>query len=136
MGHKPRQPHHREERRADTRPLTDAGWTSTAQGHWLHWKSTQEDAGLTLDAFTAKNPNASLTSWTIWAGDNPDRPTWAINASTFTPADLLADLTEELAHEIGTRRTSPQQPAKHISQISTAPPPPSPSHTAETGHRR
>ncbi|WP_327731424.1 DUF317 domain-containing protein [Streptomyces sp. NBC_00487] len=132
MGHEPRQPHHREERHPGRPPPHRAGWTSTAQGRWLHWKSAQGDAGLTLDAFAAKDPNASLTSWTIWAGDNPDRPTWAINASTFTPADLLADLTEELAHGIGSRRTSPQQPAKHIS---TAPPPASPPHAAETGHR-
>ncbi|MEU9369525.1 DUF317 domain-containing protein [Streptomyces avermitilis] len=113
-------------------PLTDAGWTPTTQGRWLHWKSAQGDAGLTLDAFAAKDPNASLTSWTIWAGDHPDRPTWAINASTYTPAGLLADLAEELAHGIGTRQTSPQQPAKHISQIRTALPP----RTAETSHRR
>ncbi|MFE2714106.1 DUF317 domain-containing protein [Streptomyces mirabilis] len=74
----------------------------------MHWKSAQGDAGLTLDAFAAKDPNAGLTSWTIWAGDHPDRTSWAINASTYTPAGLLADLAEELAHGIGTRQTSPQ----------------------------
>nr|WP_246041198.1 DUF317 domain-containing protein [Streptomyces cadmiisoli] len=43
-------------------------------------------------------------TWTIWAGPGPDRPTWAISASPYTPSSLLAGLSGSLAHETGTRQ--------------------------------
>lgn len=48
------------------------------------------------DAFAAQDPHSPLHTWTIWADTSIDHPTWAIHASAYTPASLLAHLTEEL----------------------------------------
>ncbi|MEU0227336.1 DUF317 domain-containing protein [Streptomyces sp. NPDC006284] len=44
----------------------------------------------------------------MWAGPDPDQPTWAITASPHTPSSPLADLSETLAHETGTRQAQPR----------------------------
>ncbi|MFD5656174.1 DUF317 domain-containing protein [Streptomyces hirsutus] len=49
-----------------------------------------------------------LSTWTLWAGPSINQPTWAMNASAYTPAPLIANLTRELAHGIGTRQQRPQ----------------------------
>ncbi|MET9664963.1 DUF317 domain-containing protein [Streptomyces sp. NPDC006475] len=101
-----------------TRPLIDAGWQPTVDGRWL----TQEgDVGVQFDAFAAHTPHSPLGTWTIWAGPSIDHPTWAIRASAYTPAGLLADLAEELAHGIGTRQTTSGQ-ARRVKQIASSPP--------------
>ncbi|MFD5492705.1 DUF317 domain-containing protein [Streptomyces sp. NPDC127091] len=102
-----------------TRPLTDAGWKHTIEGRWIRWETTPGDAGVQFDAFAAQNPS-TLPTWTLWAGPSVDRPTWALHASPYTPAPLLASLTEDLAHGTGTR-TKPAAP-RRPTQLSTTPP--------------
>lgn len=80
------------------------GWKHTVDGRWMRWTSPTADAGVQFDAFAAQHPTMSLTTWTLWAGPHPDRPTWTLTASPRTPSGLLADLTESLAHAIGTRQ--------------------------------
>ncbi len=92
---------------AATQPLPNAGWKHTVDGRWIRWTSPGGDAGVQFDAFAAQHASQNLATWTIWAGPNPDRPTWAITASPHTPIPLLADLSRTLAHETGTRQTQP-----------------------------
>ncbi|MFG3323533.1 DUF317 domain-containing protein [Streptomyces sp. NPDC048171] len=89
-----------------TQPLTEAGWKHTLTGHGIRWTSPDGQAGVRFDPLTAQAPQSPAT-WTICAGPDPDRPTWAITASPHTPSSLLADLSESLAHETGTRQTQP-----------------------------
>ncbi|MFJ3620640.1 DUF317 domain-containing protein [Streptomyces iakyrus] len=106
-----------------TRPLTDAGWKHTVDGRWIRWETLQGDAGVQFDAFAAQNPHSTLATWTLWAGASIDRPTWAITASPYTPAALLADLAENLAHGTGIRTYTPVavKPTMHLT-TPTAPP--------------
>ncbi|MBT2409332.1 DUF317 domain-containing protein [Streptomyces sp. ISL-12] len=96
---------------AATRPLADAGWKHTVDGRFISWTTSQSDAGVTFDAFTAQNPRNASATWTLWAGPSIDRPTWAIHASAHTPAPLLAALAEDLAHGTGTRTTPTAHPS-------------------------
>ncbi|MGW2137711.1 DUF317 domain-containing protein [Streptomyces sp. NPDC001773] len=89
---------------AATQPLSDAGWKHTVDGRWIRWTSPSGDAGVRFDAFSAQHPSQNLDTWTIWAGPDPDRPTWTVTASPHTPSALLADLSETLAHNTGLRR--------------------------------
>ncbi|MFC8663099.1 DUF317 domain-containing protein [Streptomyces sp. NPDC057199] len=113
-----------------TRPLTDAGWTHTVDGRWIRWTNLFEDAGVQFDAFAAQNPNSTLATWTLWAGPSIDRPTWTLTASPYTPAALLADLAESLAHGTGIRTHTPVKVTRtaHLTTTPTAPP----SRTATT----
>ncbi|MBT2511662.1 DUF317 domain-containing protein [Streptomyces sp. ISL-98] len=95
---------------AATKPLADAGWKHTVDGRWIRWTSAAGDAGVQFDAFVAQHPNQSLATWTVWAGPSLDRATWTLTASPHTPSSLLADLSENLAHGIGTRQ--PQATAR------------------------
>lgn len=110
---------------AATRPLTDAGWKHTVDGRWIRWETLQGDAGVQFDAFAAQNPHSILATWTLWAGPSIDHPTWAITASPYTPASLLADLAENLAHGTGIRTHTPVKvkPTVHLTTTPTAPPP-------------
>ncbi|MFE9687551.1 DUF317 domain-containing protein [Streptomyces sp. NPDC006285] len=90
---------------AATRPLTDAGWNHTIDARRIRWQTAQSDAGVQFDVFAAQDSRIHLPAWTLWAGPGIDRPTWAIHASRYTPAPLLAALTEDLAHGTGTRQT-------------------------------
>lgn len=119
-----------------TRPLTDAGWTHTVDGRWLRWQTAQDDAGVQFDAFAAQTPRSTLSTWTIWAGPSINHPAWAIHASAYTPASLLAHLAEELAHGTGTRRSSPPQTAQRTSRITATPPPAVPPTAPTAGPRR
>ncbi|MGW0010906.1 DUF317 domain-containing protein [Streptomyces tendae] len=96
---------------AATQPLSDAGWEHTVNGRWIRWTSPGGGAGVQFDAFAAQHASQNLATWTIWAGLNSNRPTWAITASPHTPSPLLADLSETLAHETGTRQA--QQGREH-----------------------
>ncbi|MER5793322.1 DUF317 domain-containing protein [Streptomyces sp. NPDC001980] len=114
---------------AATKPLTDAGWTHTVDGRWIRWTNPSEDAGVQFDAFAAQNPNSPLDTWTIWAGTDVNNTTWAIRASVYTPAALLADLTEELAHGTGTRQVQPgREPRTRLATSAPATP------AVTTGH--
>ncbi|MEU9189259.1 DUF317 domain-containing protein [Streptomyces sp. NPDC048484] len=88
---------------AATKPLTDADWKHTVDGRWIRWTNLAEDAGVQFDAFAAQNPNSPLATWTIWAGPSINQPSWALHASPYAPASMIADLASELAHGTGTR---------------------------------
>ncbi|MDX3521978.1 DUF317 domain-containing protein [Streptomyces scabiei] len=118
-----------------TRPLTDAGWTHTMDGRWLRWQSNQGDVGVQFDAFAAQTPHTQLDTWILWSGPSINHPTWAIHASAYTPAGLLAHLAEELAHGTGTRQTYSRQAAPHKGQINTALPLPVPPRPLPTSRR-
>ncbi|MFD5256820.1 DUF317 domain-containing protein [Streptomyces bobili] len=108
---------------AATQPLSDAGWKHTVNGRRILWTSPGGDAGVQFDAFAAQHANQNLATWTIWAGPDSNRPTWAITASQHTPSPLLADLSETLAHETGTRQTQPgrEQRTSLATSVSAAP---------------
>ncbi|MGA5200607.1 DUF317 domain-containing protein [Streptomyces variegatus] len=89
---------------AATQPLSEAGWSHTVDGRWIRWTSPNGDVGVQFDAFTAQHSSQTLATWTVWAGQGPDRPAWSLTASPRTPGSLLADLSETLAHGTGTRR--------------------------------
>ncbi|MFD5128942.1 DUF317 domain-containing protein [Streptomyces olindensis] len=110
---------------AATRPLTDAGWKHTVDGRWIRWETLQGDVGVQFDAFAAQNPHSTLATWTLWAGPSIDHPTWTITASPYTPAALLADLAENLAHGTGIQTHTPVKvkPTVHLTTTPTAPPP-------------
>ncbi|MFD5111662.1 DUF317 domain-containing protein [Streptomyces sp. NPDC058391] len=97
---------------AATKPLVDAGWKHTVDGRWIRWTSAAEDVGVQFDAFVAQSPHTTLSTWTLWAGPSIDRPTWAIHASPYAPAPMIARLTEELAHGTGSRQPSPGAPPR------------------------
>ncbi|MFD7013890.1 DUF317 domain-containing protein [Streptomyces sp. NPDC059928] len=90
-----------------TQPLSDAGWKHTVDGRWIRWASPSAAAGVQFDAFAAQQPYQSLATWTVWAGPNPEHPTWTLTASPYAPSSLLADLSETLAHKTGTRQAQP-----------------------------
>ncbi|MFD0653027.1 SPDY domain-containing protein [Streptomyces malaysiensis] len=109
-----------------TQPLTAADWRSDVDGQSLRWNTQQGDVGVQFDTFAAHNAHSPLHTWTLWAGPDGNNPTWTIRASVYTPAGLLADLAEELAHGTGTRQTRSGQPrrVKHIAGSTPAAPPP------------
>ncbi|NGO45118.1 DUF317 domain-containing protein [Streptomyces ureilyticus] len=119
-----------------TQPLTAAGWRSAVDGHSLRWNTQQGDVGVQFDTFAAHNPHSPLHTWTLWAGPDINSPTWAIHASAYTPAGLLADLAEELAHGTGTRRSSPPHSAQRTSRVTATPPPAVPPSALIAGRRR
>nr|WP_239150346.1 DUF317 domain-containing protein [Streptomyces sp. SID13588] len=106
---------------AATQPLTDAGWKHTVDGRWIRWTSPAADAGIRFDAFAAQQPHQYPATWTLWAGPDPERPTWTITASPYTPSTLLADLSQTLAHETGTR-LRPFHTGQRRTSLGTTPP--------------
>ncbi|MFF4867347.1 DUF317 domain-containing protein [Streptomyces sp. NPDC001231] len=117
-----------------TRPLTDAGWRHTVDGRWIRWETAQGDAGVQFDAFAAQSPHSTLATWTLWAGPSISHPAWAIHASPYTPAPVIARLTEELAHGTGTRQ--PASGARRQLPLTTAPPVPTARSASRTAPRR
>lgn len=105
-------------------PLIDAGWQQTAPGRYLHWQTPSGDAGIAFDTFAAPGSDVFLPAWTLWAGPTINRPVWAINATADTPAGLLADLSEELAHGMGTRRSVSSTAAPTANNAAALPPNP------------
>ncbi|MGQ4381428.1 DUF317 domain-containing protein [Streptomyces sp. SAS_267] len=108
---------------AATQPLSEAGWKHSVDGRWIRWTSPARDASVQFDAFTAQHPSHNLATWTISAGPHPDRPTWTLTASPNTPSSLLADLTENLVHEAGTRQRLTAGRQRHPPRASEAPAP-------------
>ncbi|MFF9511542.1 DUF317 domain-containing protein [Streptomyces sp. NPDC014724] len=106
---------------AATHPLSEAGWRHTVDGRWIRWTSPTGDAGVQFDAFAAQHPNQTLTTWTVWAGPNPDHPAWTLTASPYTPSSLLADLSENLAHGTGTRQKQATGRERRTSLGTTSP---------------
>ncbi|MFF8980758.1 DUF317 domain-containing protein, partial [Streptomyces cellulosae] len=116
-----------------TRPLADAGWKHTVDGRWIRWE-TPERRRRAIRCLRRPDPGHYLPTWTLWAGQNPDRSTWAIHASTYTPAALLSHLTGELAERIGTRQRRAQPMTRKTHGVPTLPP--RPPHRAATAHWR
>ncbi|MGC4951103.1 DUF317 domain-containing protein [Streptomyces sp. DT224] len=85
-------------------PLTQAGWENTIDGRCIRWASPH--AGVQLDTFAAQNPYLNPT-WLIWAGPDPQQATWVVHASAYTPAQVLTELVECLAPELGQVNDSP-----------------------------
>ncbi|WCH90614.1 DUF317 domain-containing protein [Streptomyces moderatus] len=104
-----------------TKPLTDAGWKHTIDGRWIRWTNPSRAAGIQFDAFAAQQPDSTLATWTIWAGPSIDHPTWTITASPYTPSTLLANVSETLAHETGTRRPQTAGTARRTSLVASPP---------------
>ncbi|MGW0710514.1 DUF317 domain-containing protein [Streptomyces sp. NPDC002643] len=111
-----------------TRPLADAGWTPTINGHQIHWQTQHGNVGVQFDTLAANTPFTPNNAWTIWAGPDINHPTWTIHASTYTPTNLLTHLTEQLAHGTGTRQTPTHhnQPTTTNTTTSRPSPPPDP----------
>ncbi|MGW1814945.1 hypothetical protein ACWCQM_15490 [Streptomyces sp. NPDC002125] len=63
-------------------PLSDAGWKHTVDGRWNRWTSPAEDAGVRFDAFAAQHPSQNLATLDHLGGHDPDRPAWAVTASS------------------------------------------------------
>ncbi|MFE4212160.1 DUF317 domain-containing protein [Streptomyces sp. NPDC056844] len=106
---------------AATRPLSEAGWSHSVDGRGIRWTSPAGDAGVQFDAFAAQCLTRNLTTWTAWAGPDPDRPAWTLTASPYTPSTLLADLADSLAHGIGTRQTPTTRFQRLTSPAATSP---------------
>ncbi|MFJ3821390.1 DUF317 domain-containing protein [Streptomyces nodosus] len=106
---------------AATQPLTDAGWEHAVDGRWIRWTNPSGDAGIRFDAFAAHQPNSTLTTWTLWSGPSIDNPTWTVTASPYTPSSLLADLSDTLAHDTGTRQAQPAS-RKHETRLAASGP--------------
>ncbi|GAA2647569.1 DUF317 domain-containing protein [Streptomyces lunalinharesii] len=109
---------------AATQPATDAGWTHTFAGRWIHWTAPNGEAGIQFDAFAAQRLNDTLPTWVLWAGPTIDQPTWEITASTRTPSNLLANLTETLTQTCSTHQatTHPSPYAQRHTTSLPAPP--------------
>jgi hypothetical protein len=118
-----------------TRPLIDVGWKHTVDGRWIRWETSQGDAGVQFDAFAAQSPRTTLATWTLWAGVSIDRPTWAIHASPYTPAPMIAHLTGDLAHGTGTRQPGPRT-TQQLPQLTTTPPAVAPTISSPQPARR
>ncbi|MFJ9029688.1 DUF317 domain-containing protein [Streptomyces sp. NPDC102274] len=107
----------------------DAGWPQTIDGRWIRWTAPQgESASVHFDSFAANaRPDTPLPTWTIWGGNHIDRPDWTLRFSTHAPAELLQDLTFELALGQGVQqvpaRTLPR-PARLAEQAPPYVPPP------------
>ncbi|MFF3556125.1 DUF317 domain-containing protein [Streptomyces tsukubensis] len=104
------------------RPLGDAGWTHTVNGHGITLTAPcPYPAGVRFDPIVA-HPGPA---WTLWSG-NPERPDWAIHLSPYTPAALMQDLTFGLAHGEGTRTPRARPGPSAIRTLTVAPAPPQP----------
>ncbi|MFJ4967009.1 DUF317 domain-containing protein [Streptomyces sp. NPDC088729] len=106
---------------AATQPLSDAGWKHTVDGRWIRWTSPTGDAGVLFDAFAAQRLSQTLDTWTIWAGPDPDRPTWTVTASPHTPSSLLSGLSETLAHDTGLRLPQAAGTGRETSLVTSPP---------------
>ncbi|MFF8022144.1 DUF317 domain-containing protein [Streptomyces sp. NPDC007896] len=114
-----------------TRPLADAGWKQTIEGHYIRWEAPGEEAaGIQFDAFAAgQRPSSALPTWTVWGGNAVHQPTWALELSAHFPTPLLQDIAFELAggHGIRTVRPAPPEgPALRTVQAGVSPAPPAP----------
>ncbi|MGW4345354.1 DUF317 domain-containing protein [Streptomyces sp. NPDC004690] len=106
---------------AATQPLTDTGWKQSFDGRWIRWTNAAGDAGVRFDAFAAQMPLSALTAtWTIWAGPDHEQPVWAVHASPYVPASLLADVAVELTANQGIRTQRPGIPNGTAPRTTTA----------------
>lgn len=125
-------------------PLAD--WTQTGAGRFIRWTPPRGDgAGVVFDAFAAQaRTPANSQTWTVWGGDNADHPVWAIRLSPSTPAEILHDLSFELAEGLCRRprpdlRLPPLRAARAMrpkpSAATLTASPPTPVHGSAGPHR-
>ncbi|MEU2874208.1 DUF317 domain-containing protein [Streptomyces olivoreticuli] len=121
-----------------TRPLDDAAWPQKNDGRRLQWTSPSGDpVGVQFDAFAAQAAtDGPLGAWTMWGGNTPDHPAWAIHLSTHAPASLLQDLAFELAHGQTTRPARPSPPPQPRLALHTSRPLPPLTTNAQPTRRR
>ncbi|MEU7415059.1 DUF317 domain-containing protein [Streptomyces antibioticus] len=87
-------------------PLHEAGWASASHPARTTWRAP--DCSLTFE----HQPHAVGDRWTVFGGDNANRPAWSIRLSPGAPQDLLAQLTSIAAGATSpppstSRRSSP-----------------------------
>ncbi|MFJ6783576.1 DUF317 domain-containing protein [Streptomyces yangpuensis] len=88
-----------------TRPLVEASWSHAVTARLIEWSAPgPEPAGVSFNTVAATKPNGPTETWTIWGGNTPHQPTWAVRLSTHAPVALLQDITFEIAHGQGHRR--------------------------------
>jgi hypothetical protein len=115
-----------------TRPLADAGWKQTIEGHYIRWEAPREEAaaGIQFDAFAAgQRLGNALPTWTVWGGNAVHQHTWALELSAHFPTPLLQDIAFELAEGQGVRTVRPappEGPALRTIQAGVAPALPAP----------
>lgn len=112
-----------------TRPLAEAVWHSAVEGRQLRWAAPNgHAAGVHFDTFAAQRHDSLLPAWTLWGGNTPHQPDWAIHLSRHTPPAVLQDLTFEAAHGLALRHRSTKTPSP-VRQVRPAPTPPPPGLT-------
>ncbi|MFJ8669724.1 DUF317 domain-containing protein [Streptomyces sp. NPDC093600] len=99
--------------------LQDAGWYPASNPARTTWQAP--DRTLTFDHV----PHAQADRWTLYGGDDLNRPAWSIRLSATVPHDLLAQLTAE-AVDLATARPRASAPAAPRPASAPALPPPPP----------
>ncbi|MFE6457809.1 DUF317 domain-containing protein [Streptomyces cinereoruber] len=98
--------------------LRDAGWHPASHPARTTWQAP--DRTLTFEHV----PHAQDDRWTLYGGDDLNRPAWAIRLSAAAPDDLLAQLTAEAADLAPARPRAPAPAAPRSSSSPALPPPP------------
>ncbi|MEV7194611.1 hypothetical protein AB0N81_22800 [Streptomyces sp. NPDC093510] len=87
-----------------TRPLTDAKWKHTIDGHYITWEAPgPQEAGIQFDAFAAQKDNGLLPTWIIRGGHAAHQPACALQLSANTLAALVQYIAFAMAEGQGTR---------------------------------
>ncbi|MET9958128.1 DUF317 domain-containing protein [Streptomyces sp. NPDC006326] len=89
-------------------PLHEAGWAAASHPARTTWQAP--DRSLTFE----HQPHAVGDRWTVFGGDDANRPAWSIRLSPGVPQALLAQLTSIAVHSTSphssTSRRSPPLP--------------------------
>ncbi|MFD5240728.1 hypothetical protein [Streptomyces tendae] len=102
-----------------TRPLADAGWEHTVDGHWIRWQAPGgHPVGVQFDAFAAQTHPSAPAAWTFWAGD-VHTPSWTLHFSPHAAALVLHGVAFEVAN--GLTQTAITARTRHHNVISHAP---------------
>ncbi|MEW2583033.1 DUF317 domain-containing protein [Streptomyces virginiae] len=96
-------------------PLHEAGWTAASLAARTTWRAP--DRSITFE----HQPHAVDDRWTVFGGDDANRPAWSIRLAPGTPHDLLVQLTSTAADT-----TSPPRPTPRRSPPAPQPPVPLP----------
>ncbi|WP_374213455.1 DUF317 domain-containing protein [Streptomyces sp. G1] len=72
-------------------PLKEAGWAAASHPARTTWQAPD------LSAAFEHLPHATDDRWTVFGGDDANRPAWAIPFSSGVPHDLLVQLTAAAA---------------------------------------
>ncbi|WP_327669568.1 MULTISPECIES: DUF317 domain-containing protein [unclassified Streptomyces] len=106
-----------------TRPLADAGWHHTIEGHTICWQAPADlRISMQLDAFAAHSPHDALPAWTIRGGGDSNSPPWALHFSPHAAASVLHNVAFEVANQLATARPSNTHTTLHVASASRARP--------------